>query len=158
MSQSSDFKTHRRQNNLFTDEKGIWRCGGRLSNAEVPYAVKNPILLPRGHPLTILVVREAHDRVFHDGIKETLIKIRQKFWIPRVASLTRQLIHQCVLCRKLEGSSFKPLRPPPLPMFRVKEDPAFTYIDVDFARPLYVRGYKDAPQKVWICLFTCYMT
>ena len=43
MAQGSDFKNHRRQFNLFKDEKGIWRCAGRLSNTEVPYAVKNPI-------------------------------------------------------------------------------------------------------------------
>ena len=58
------------------DEKRVWRCEGRLSNAEVPYAVKKPILLPRGYPLTILLVREAHERVFHDGSKETLTEIR----------------------------------------------------------------------------------
>lgn len=59
MSQESDFKSRRRQFNLFKDEKGVWRCEERLSNAEVPYAVKNPILLPRAHPLT---TREAHER------------------------------------------------------------------------------------------------
>ena len=93
--------------------------------------------------------------MLHDGIKETLTEIRRKFWIPRVRSLTRQLIYQCVLCRKLKGSSFKPLPPPPLP---VKEDPAFTYTGVDFAGPLHIRVYKTSTQKVWVCLFTCYVT
>ena len=36
------------------------------------YSVKHPILLPRAHPLTELIVREAHDRVFYNGVKETL--------------------------------------------------------------------------------------
>ena len=159
MSQKSDFESHKRQFNLFKDEKGVWRCEGRLSNAGVPYAVKNPILLPRSHPLTTLIVREAHACVFHNGIKETLTEIRRKYWIPRVRSLTRQIIHCCVLCRRLEGMSFKPPPPPPpLPTFRVKEDPAFTYTGVDFAGPLYVHGYENFTQKVWICLFTCYVT
>ena len=57
MAQGSDFKSHRRQFNLLKDEKGVWCCAGRLSNdAEVPYAVKNPILLPQGHPPTTLIV------------------------------------------------------------------------------------------------------
>ena len=102
-------------------------------------------------------MREAHERVFHNGIKETLTEIRQTFWIPRVRSLTRQLIYQCVLFRKLEGLSFKPLPPPPLPTFRVREGPAFIYTGVDFAGPLHVRGYETSTQ-VWICLFTCYVT
>ena len=140
--------------------KTIKECGGAGadSNVEVPYTVKNLILLPRSHPLTTLLVQEAHERVFHDGIKETLTEIRRKYWIPRVKRLTRQLIHQRVLCRKLEGTSFKPPPPPPLPTFRVKQDPAFTYTGVDFAGPIHVRGSDDVSQKDWICLFTCYAT
>ena len=45
---------------LFRDNRGLWRCGGRLSNAEVPFSVKYPILLPRGHPLIALIVMDAH--------------------------------------------------------------------------------------------------
>ena len=158
MTRENKFELHRRQFNLFEDDKGVWRCRGRLSNVEVPYAVKNPILLPRGHPLTTLLVQEAHERVFHDGIREILTEIRRKYWIPRVRSLTRQLIHQCVLCRKLEGTPYKPPPPPPLPTFRVKQDPAFTYTGVDFAGPIHVRGSDGVSQKAWICLFTCYVT
>ena len=133
MTRENKFELHRRQFNLLEDDKGVWRCRSRLSNVEVPYAVKNPILLPRGHhPLAILIVRKAHERVFHDGIRETLTEIRRKYWIPRVRSLTRQVIHQCVLCRKIEGTSYKPPPPPPLPTCRVKQDPAFTYTGVMF--------------------------
>ena len=69
------------------DEKGVWRCAGRLLNADLPYSVKNPVLLPRNHPLTLLIIREAHERVFHNGAKETITEIQAKFWIPRVRSL-----------------------------------------------------------------------
>ena len=30
---------------LFTDAEGLWRCGGRLSNAELPYSTKHPIVV-----------------------------------------------------------------------------------------------------------------
>ena len=93
MTLKNEFEAHKRQFNLFEDENGVWRCKGRLSNAEVLYAVKNPILIPRSHPLTTLIVWEAHKRVFHDGIRETLTEIRRKYWIPRIRSLTRQLVH-----------------------------------------------------------------
>jgi len=158
MCQKSGFDLLQKQFKLFLDEKGVWRCEGRLSNANLPYAVKNPILLPRDHPLAALIVRESHEHVFHNGVKETLTEIRRKFWIPKARSLTRQLIHQCVLCRKMEGRAFKPPPPPPLPTFRVKEDPAFTHTGVDFAGPIYVRGHENLTQKVWICLYTCYVT
>ena len=54
------------QFHLFLDENGIWRRGGCLPKAELPYGVKHPILLPRQHHLTILIVTCAHSRVFHN--------------------------------------------------------------------------------------------
>ena len=49
---------------------------------EAPFASKHPVLLPQNHPLAMLVVREAHGRVHHNGVKETLSETRRKFWIP----------------------------------------------------------------------------
>lgn len=40
------------QLNLFLDKDGLWRCGGRLGNADVPYSTKYPLLLSRDHTLT----------------------------------------------------------------------------------------------------------
>ena len=57
----------------------------------------------------------------------------------------------------MEGASFKPPTPPPLPQFRLTEDPAFTYTGVDFVGPLYVQENEDISQKIWINLF-CYVT
>lgn len=45
--------------------------------------------------------------------------------------------------------------PPPLPELRVKEEPPFTYVGFDFARPLYVKRLNSPQQKVWTCLYTC---
>ena len=62
-------------------------------------------------------------------------------------------------CRKLEGLPFKSPKPPPLPECRVKEVPAFSFTGVDFAGPLLVRATLTSPStKVWISLFTCYVT
>jgi hypothetical protein len=44
---------------------------------DVSYSVKHPILLPRSYPLTELIVREAHEHVFHNGVKETLTEISE---------------------------------------------------------------------------------
>ncbi len=102
-------------------------------------------------------MRRAHERVCHNGVKETLTETRRSFWIPKGRSLTKCIIHRCVLCRRFEGAPFKTPPPPPLPTFRVKEDPAFSYTGVDFAGPLSIRG-SVTPDKVWICLFTCLVT
>ena len=47
------FSELKRQLSLFSEE-GLWRCGGWFQNAEVPYAAKHPILLPRNHLFTVL--------------------------------------------------------------------------------------------------------
>ena len=155
----SDIKTLTKQFNLFKDDQGVWRCGGRLANTEVPYATKFPILLPKSHSIATLIVRQAHERVFHNGVKETLTQMRSKYWIPRGRSFTRKVLNQCVTCRRFEGLPFASPPPPPLPECRVKEVPAFFYTGVDFAGPLVVSiGQKGQSMKVWIALFTCYVT
>ena len=126
-----EFKTIQQQFNLFQDEKGIWRCGGRFSNVEVPFSVKYPVFMPRNHHLTMLIVKDAHGHVHHNGVREMLTEIRSKFWIPRGRSYVRYFVHHCTLCKKFEGLPYKSPPPPPLPSFRVKEQPAFLYTGVD---------------------------
>ena len=66
------------------------------------------------------------------------------------------MVHQCINCKKSEGKSYLGPSPPPLPEFRVKQDPPFTYSGVDFAGPLYVKtSSATASGEVWICLYTC---
>ena len=60
------------QLNLFLDEKGLLRYGGRLQHADIPYATKYPLILPRNHTLTTLIMQDSHIRVCHNGVKETL--------------------------------------------------------------------------------------
>ena len=156
LAQGKEFEQLKTQLGLFLDDKAIWRCGGRLQNSDLPYATKYPVLLSRGHPFTTLVIRDAHERVYHNGVKETLTEIRAKYWIVRGRSLVRTIIHKCVICRRYEGAPFTSPPAPPLPEFRVKEVPAFTNTGVDFAGPLFVKG--PGSTKVWICLFTCLVT
>ena len=155
----ANLKNLTKQFNLFRDEHGVWRCGGRLANTEVPFETKFPILIPRSHYLSTLIVKQAHERVLHDGVKETLTESRSRFWIPRGRSFTKKIIHKCVTCRRFEGLPYKAPQPPPLPECRVKEVPAFSCTGVDFAGPLLVRATLTSPAtKVWVSLFTCYVT
>ena len=125
-------------------------------NVEVPFSVKYPVLMPRNHHLTMLIVKDAHGHVHHNGVRETLTEIRSKFWIPRGRSYVRYFVHHCTLCKRFEGLPHKSPPPPPLPSFRVKEEPAFSYTGVDFVGPLIICTNQAANSpKVWICLFTC---
>ena len=159
LEQEKSFNSLKAQLNLFLDGDGMWRCGGRLANVDVPYSTKYPLLLSRDHPLTPLVVDDAHKRVLHNGAKETLTEVRKRFWIVKGRSLVRSIIYKCVVCRRFEGAPFPTPTPPPLPTIRVKEAPAFSFTGVDFEGPLTI--CNEGPTrttKVWICLYTCLVT
>ena len=144
-----DFDSLKHQFGLFLEDRELWRCGGRLQHVDISFAAKYPIL----------IVQDAHQRVSHNGVKETLTEIRQRYLIVKGRSLIPAIIHRCIVCKKHEGASFRGPPPPPLPEFRIKEDPVFTYTGVDFAGPLFVRGpAASVSRKVWICLFTCLVT
>ena len=154
-----NFKKWKTQLQLFKDRVGLWRCKGRLGNADLPYGTKHPILLPTKHRLTELIIKRAHERVFHNGVKDTLSEIRSAYWIIKGRSVVRGLIHRCVLCKRIEGHAYGAPGPPPLPEFRVKEDPPFSYTGLDLAGPFFVKnGVVSVEGKVWICLYTCCVT
>ena len=149
------FEVWKRQLELFIQD-GIWRCKGRLSKADLPYTTKHPALLPKDHHLTLLIIWKCHERVMHNGVKDTLNELRGKFWINRGRQLVRKVLYRCTICHRFEGQPYNLPPPPPLPNFRVAEEPAFTYTGVDFAGQLYVKTAGPSTEsKTWICLYTC---
>ena len=144
---------------LFWDKKGIIRCNGRISKADIPDETKRPILLDPQNKLTELIVRESHNRVYHNGVKEALTELRSRFWIIRGRQFVRKIIYRCVVCKKHEGKPYSLPVSPPLPEFRPQRQPPFTSTGVDFAGPIFVKDFKSkSPTKTWIALYNCAVT
>lgn len=93
----------------------------------------------------------------HNGVAETLAELRSAYWLLRGRQHIRKLIHQCVVCRRLEGQHCKKNPSPPLPHYRVTRSCPFEATGVDFAGPLYVTS-TTGNTKTWLCLFTCCST
>ena len=145
---------------LFEDKNGILRCKGRIENASLPYERRFPILIPRDRDFAKLLVLDSHELVKHDGVKETLVQLRSRFWIVRGRQYVRKIIAKCQVCARYEGRSYQTPKPPPLPKFRLS-DSAFTNIGIDFAGPVYVRnvyGNRSETYKAYILLITCAST
>ena len=159
LQQDSKFPLRKRQFDLFVDESQLWRCGGRMSNSDLPLSARTPILLDKNHHLTFLIVKECHGRVMHSGVKATLTELRSKYWLVSGRQIVKKILYKCVTCRRFQGKPYCPPPPPPLPSFRVKEAQPFSFTGVDFAGPLYVRDtVASTSRKVWMCLYTCCVT
>ena len=156
LSQEPNYQTWQTQFGFFKDDSDLIRCGGRLENADIPFETKHPLMLSPHHPLCELIIKECHEKVKHNGVRETLAQFRSKFWVVRARSLIRKVIYQCVVCRKLEGQSYGMPPPPPLPHYRVNEAQPFQHTGLDFAGPLFIRAGNKESEKVWICLYTCW--
>ena len=149
-----------KQFNLFFDDDNILRCKTKLQNAPLDYISKNPILLPKKHAFTDLVIKQAHEQVFHNGIKETVCKTRQTYWVPCCRELVKRIIRQFFVCKKLEGKFFDVEPIPALPENRVTDSTPFCTSGLDFLGPLYVHSESvdTAVEKVYVCLYTCSST
>ena len=50
----------------FVDDVGLLRVGGRISKAvDVTFNLKHPIILPKGHPVSKLILHDAHIKYLH---------------------------------------------------------------------------------------------
>ena len=157
MKSLKEFSQIEKQLNVFSDDKGILRCAGRLSHSSMSMDRKSPILLPRRHHVTSQIVWDAHERVYHGGVNDTMLLVRNKYWIPQLRQLTRHLLFKCVICRWIDGKSYSSRPYPSLPTFRVNVGHPFSSAGTDFAGPLYVKTMEvnRHDTKVYIFLFTC---
>ena len=147
------------QFNLFIDKEGLLRTRTRINNASVSIESREPILLPSKSLFSELIIKKYHDLVFHNGTRDTLNAIRQKYWILRGRETVKKLVRRCVTCKKIEGVFFKTVPAHTLPEIRVDNGPPFINTGVDFAGPLYVTDPKTKEtSKTYICLFTCMST
>ena len=155
-----NFQNLKLQLDLFCDEHGFWRCGGRLKNAPLAYEVKYPLILLKEHSFSSLVILNSHIQVKHNGPRETINHLRTEFWIPACRNLVRKIIHECTLCRIFEGKAYDYPKVAPLPEARVTQNHAFTNVGIDYAGPVYVKNVyiidnDITMHKAWICLITC---
>ena len=108
-----------KQLQLFLDQEGFIRCGGRIHNAPLTELTRFPYLLPAKHPLTRMIVLDAHATQLHAGTSALVSHIRQRYWIPSIRQYIQGLLKKCVTCRKVMGKPYRAPDPPPLPKIRV---------------------------------------
>ena len=117
---------------LYMDNSELIRCQGRLENAEICVGARYPLLLPKSHRYTDLIIQCYHKKVFHTGCAQTLSSIRQKYWIPQGRRAVKCVLKKCTICRRHELMQ-------PIQTERVSTSAPFTYAGVDYFGPLFTK-------------------
>ena len=115
----------KQQLNLMIDDQGILKCKGRYQNSELTQGAKYPKLLPPKEYYTRLNIEEAHRKMFHSGVSQTLAEIRQEYWIPKGRSEVKRVLNRCQVCQIVEGGPYRMPQIPPWPKERVVQSIPF---------------------------------
>ena len=95
------FESQKESRKVFEDKAGVLRCKGRIENSTLPYSAKVPVLLPRKHNFTNLVILNCHESVKHNGVRETLTEVPSNYWIIKRRQTVKNLLSKCIVCKKL---------------------------------------------------------
>ncbi|XP_062538334.1 uncharacterized protein LOC134206620 [Armigeres subalbatus] len=115
---------------------------------------QNPIILPKDHYITKLIIEDYHQRYHHQNHETVLNELRQTFRIPKLRGLYKKIRVNCQVCKNQRASP----NPPPmadLPKARLAAFARpFTYIGIDYFGPFNVLVGRRH-EKRWGVLITC---
>ena len=138
----------------FVDDNDLLRVGGRLKRIPIPLETKHPLILPRHHRATKVLVEWIHRRSGHVGPEHTLAISREKYWIMSGRVLVNQVVIQCFFCRVRRAKQQFPYMAD-LPTCRAAIDqPPFHECGVDLFGPISVKQCRKRLKR-WVVLFTC---
>jgi hypothetical protein len=149
-----DRKTPLNKLDLFFDDDGLLRVGGRLKNSDNHFEMNHPILLPKSSNVTIILIRESHRLVGHLGRNSVSANLRKKYWVINGNAAVKRVLRECIICKKLQGPH-STQKMADLPSTRLAADvPAFTHVGTDFFGPFIVKIGRTTHKRYGV-IFTC---
>ncbi|XP_062541856.1 uncharacterized protein LOC134209850 [Armigeres subalbatus] len=139
----------------FLDDEGVIRIGSRTEKASnLAYEAKYPVILPKNHTGTTLLVNSFHRKYLHANGETVLNEIRQRYYIPGLRTVIRRVTRECQLC-KVKKAVPRPPMMAPLPSVRLTPFiRPYTFLGVDYFGPLEVNLGRGVAKR-WVALFTC---
>ncbi|XP_065078483.1 uncharacterized protein LOC135701567 [Ochlerotatus camptorhynchus] len=139
----------------FVDKRGVMRIHSRLGECDfVDESSRYPIVLPREHPVTALLVRDVHLRYHHQCHETCVNEVRKGFHIPRVRRVYDRVRRNCQLCEIQRAAPAPPMMAS-LPKARMAAFVRpFSYVGVDFFGPFFVVVGRHH-EKRWGVIVTC---
>ncbi|XP_065090415.1 uncharacterized protein LOC135711490 [Ochlerotatus camptorhynchus] len=138
----------------FLDELGVMRVDSRIG--AVPYVTHNfkfPVILPRKHPITTLLVDWYHRKYLHANQETVHNEVRQRFHVSSLRVVVRRVAKECQACKISKAVPTTP-EMAPLPAARLAATVhPFSYVGLDYFGPMKVRVGRSCVKR-WIALFT----
>ncbi|XP_053691610.1 uncharacterized protein LOC128740123 [Sabethes cyaneus] len=137
------------------DEHGVLRVDSRITAADyVAYDTRYPIILPRGHRITYLLLDWYHRKYRHANNETIVNEVRQKFYIAKLRAKLRSVTLNCQWCRVYKSKPIAP-RMGQLPPMRVTPFVRpFTFVGIDYFGPYFVKVGRSLAKR-WVAVFTC---
>ncbi|XP_055590943.1 uncharacterized protein LOC129743023 [Uranotaenia lowii] len=141
--------------NPFIDEKGLLRMHGRTGACKfLAVEIANPIILPRDHPITNLIVESYHQKFHHQNHESVINEVRQKYCISCLRRVYAKVRSNCQRC-KLREARPRPPAMADLPKCRLAAFVRpFTHTGIDYFGPMEVAIGRRV-EKRWGVLLTC---
>ncbi|XP_033218065.1 uncharacterized protein LOC117173535 [Belonocnema kinseyi] len=114
-----DSKSSLSKLNPFLDQ-GIIKVGGKLANANVPDSYKHPIVLPKHHHISKIIIRDEHIDRMHAGVNATLYGVRETFWPIYGRNTVRHVVRQSTKQEDIEIGTLIVIKEENLPPMRWK--------------------------------------
>ncbi|XP_055906876.1 uncharacterized protein LOC129942102 [Eupeodes corollae] len=139
----------------YLDDNGLLRIKGRIDTVPgVPLCTKRPIILPRQHIVTYLIVGDYHQRFCHKNNETVVNEVRQKFYIPKLRIVLKSVVKECQHCKNNRCNPEPPLMGD-LPSARLQPfTRPFSFVGIDYFGPLFVKVGRHS-EKRWGVLITC---
>ncbi|XP_026328071.1 uncharacterized protein LOC113236280, partial [Hyposmocoma kahamanoa] len=117
---------------------GIVRVNGRINAAQIEQSVKSPAVLDGRNAFTRLCIDNIHRRSGHGGRERVANDVRQTYYVLRLRSTVRTVLHGCTFCRIKKVTPFVPAFGD-LPAARLDAySPPFSNCGVDYFGPMIV--------------------
>lgn len=152
--------TEREKNRLsaYEDDQGTWRMRSRLARApQMPHEEKFPIVLPRDHPGTRLIMDWYHRVGEHCLDQRAMYEFRRRFVVIHQRRISNAVIKTCGVCALQRARPAAP-EMAALPEGRVAINRrAFAFTGTDVFGPITITIGRRK-EKRWGIIFTCLTT
>ncbi|XP_055522640.1 uncharacterized protein LOC129716828 [Wyeomyia smithii] len=140
------------------DHQNIIRVQGRTGACKyIDITATNPVILPREHTITKLIVAHFHLKFHHQNHETVVNELRQQYYIPRLKVVYQKVRKQCQQCKNDSAVPRPPLMAT-LPEARLAAYTSpFTHMGVDYFGPIKV-SLGRRTEKKWGVLATCLTT